>query len=171
VERLIVSEPIWTPLEAEETRLKRELLSNATFRRLEAVRDSIRSLKRAYGHIMSETAEVRISAEAFHAARKKRGDSVTSRVTQLAEDSMRTSGRRITSGQILTLAKAAGIPFTTDKPQSMIASILSHAPQFKNGSDSHGIGYGLAEWEADDEPDPNDFFRDAAPPGEPEEAP
>jgi len=53
---------------------------------------------------------------------------------------------RATSAQITALAKQRGIEIEGKKPQSTVASILSHSPDFDNTGDIRGRGYGLKEW-------------------------
>jgi hypothetical protein len=143
-----VAHDIMSPLLAEETRLETELKLNPVFRRLEAVRASIRGLREAYG-LVAEPPRVDAPKESAGGAaptRARRPDSITRRVVEIAESAMRLSDKRQTSGQVYDMAIAQGVVISGVKPPSVVASILSHERKFDNRYDDHGSGYGLREW-------------------------
>jgi hypothetical protein len=67
-------------------------------------------------------------------------------VTKTALEVFEQTGRRVTSGEILDILRKRGVQLENPKPQAQVASIMSHDPRFKNGTDGRGTGYGLAAW-------------------------
>ena len=90
---------------------------------------------------------------------------------------MRQYGKRLTSSDVVSVALKQGVELSSQKPQSVVASILSHNELFDNGFDHRGIGYGLKEWlgetgTAAPPPDQAPLPRNAEPPsGSPGPAP
>jgi hypothetical protein len=148
-----VAHEIISPLLAEETRLEAELKLNPVFRRLEAVRASIRGLREAYESVAAPTSYSNGAASTVSASRpptsRTRGpESITRRVVEIAASAMRSSDKRLTSGQVYDMAIEQGVVISGVKPPSVVASILSHEKTFDNRGDRHGSGYGLREWSA-----------------------
>lgn len=132
---------------AEETRLENELRMLPVFRRLEAVRSSIQALRAAYEpNFPTHMVGVVDDGGAIPVPRYRQPGSITGRVVQIAEAAMRSSGKRLKSSEVLNLATREGVEINGTKPQSVVASILSHESLFNNGYDQHGAGYGLREW-------------------------
>lgn len=151
---MLVNE-ILAPLLAEEARLDAELQGMPAFRQLEAVRVSIRALRTAYegSDLISrpaadagKVAASRTASSQSDARRGRRPGSITGRITQYAEEAMRTLGRRMTSGEVFALIIDKGVQVNGVNPQKVVSSILSHEPQFDNKFDDRGQGYGLKEW-------------------------
>ena len=145
------------PLLAEQARLEDELRQMAVFRRLEAVRASIASLRSAYDETpagMNKPSPApdggTINASQT-ATRRRHVRSMTGRVVEIAEAAMRSTGRRFQSPEILELAAKEGVSVAGEKPNSVVSSILSHDDLFDNTFDKHGRGYGLKEWSRDSE--------------------
>jgi hypothetical protein len=139
----IVVHNILSPLLAEEARLEGELRRLPVYLQLEAVRSSIASLKAVYGQpaqTHNRTTPAPVSGKL------KNPDSITSRVVQIAASAMRTRQKRVKSSEVLGIALREGIEIASSKPQSVVASILSHEQMFDNKFDDHGAGYGLREW-------------------------
>ena len=139
-------ENILTPLLAEATRLETELRSVPAFRRLEAVRLSIASLRAAYEQTTNQSPSAPRAARAGRKSELKDPTSITGRVSHIAEAAMRSTQKRYTSGEILEMGLREGVTINSPKPQSVVASIMSHDKKFRNSSDSRGTGYGLSEW-------------------------
>jgi hypothetical protein len=125
---------------AEEQRLLRELESTPLFRRLEAVR----SLLAEYG--LGATAATKSHAETNVEPAKpryRRAGSLTHQVIAATSEYLREQQRRAPSTEILQALRERGIEVTGQKPNAVVASILSHSELFKN---VRGEGYGLTEW-------------------------
>jgi hypothetical protein len=152
-----VAHDIISPLLAEETRLETELKLNPVFRRLEAVRASIRGLREAYESVPAPTNPHSREAPRGPASRARRPDSITRRVVEIAASAMGSSDKRLTSGQVYDMAIEQGVVISGVKPPSVVASILSHEKTFDNRSDRHGTGYGLREWS--ETPDTDDHSK------------
>jgi hypothetical protein len=146
-----VTHDILAPLLAEEARLETELKLNPVFRKLEAVRASIRGLREAYGLAATPANSysvdtARDSVTRPTAGRARRPGSITRRVVEIAASAMKESNERLTSGQVYEMAIGQGVVISGVKPPSVVASILSHEGTFNNRFDQHGSGYGLREW-------------------------
>jgi hypothetical protein len=141
-----VIDNILTPLVAEAARLETELRSVPAFRKLEAVRMSIASIRAAYEQTTAQSPSAPRVARAGGGSRLKDPASITSRITHIAETAMRSTQNRFTSSQILEIGMREGLSINSPKPQSVVASIMSHDKKFRNSSDSRGTGYGLSEW-------------------------
>jgi len=135
-------------LRAEEAQLEAALQQSPVFRRLEAVRESLRNLLRVYEGFegMPEQPPATELPLRPAATRGARQGSTSGIVTEVAIDVLKSTGRRITSGQLLAILRQRGIKIENNKPQAQVASILSHNHLFDNQGDSHGSGYGLREW-------------------------
>jgi hypothetical protein len=156
-----VTNTIIATLLAEESRLENELRMLPVFRRLEAVRHSIQTLRAAYEpDVPPHTVG---TADAGIATKYRQTGSLTGRVVQIAEVAMRSSDKRLKSSDVLNLATREGVEINGMKPQSVVASILSHERMFDNGHDQHGSGYGLREWSTP-QPKTLDEFISGSPP-------
>lgn len=121
------------------------------FRRLEAVRNSIKALAEAYG-----TGSVPATNDVVAQPTPKppiptwrggsRPSSVASNVVKIAEEAMRTTGKRLNSREVYELVVQHGVVVDGKKPSSVVSSILSHRELFVNTYDDRGSGYGLREW-------------------------
>jgi hypothetical protein len=140
-----VTNPIFAPLLAEEARLEAELRTNPTYRRLEAVRASVRSLRAAYETDNGTVPPKAESATPPRVSRAREG-SITSSILKIAESSIRIAGKRLTSSELLQLAIQGGVTINSPKPQSVVSSVMSHDARFDNATDQYGTGYGLREW-------------------------
>jgi hypothetical protein len=140
VRGVIVVDQILRPLLFEQARLEAELKQNPVFKRLEAVRAAIASLRIAYDQPRDLTINFHINPG------KKNPVSITGRVVSLAESAMRANNKRYKSTEILAMALKEGVEIDSPKPQSVVASILSHEKRFSNGFDEYGAGYGPVEW-------------------------
>jgi hypothetical protein len=161
-----VAQDIFAPLLAEEERLEAELRRLPIYRQLEAVRSSIASLKSVYGQPIQNHNK---SIAAPVPGRQRNPASITNRVVQIAASAMRTRQKRVKSSDVLEIALREGVQISSSKPQSVVASILSHEGMFDNKFDDRGAGYGLREWsEAQDD---HDHSKAEAPISEPMEAP
>jgi hypothetical protein len=132
-----------SPLFAERSRLETELRQVPVFRQLEAVNSAIAAIKSAYEE--SEPPALIAQPSEMHASRRQPG-STTSRVVQVAVETMQSTNRRYKSSEVLELARKAGVEVSGTKPHSVVASILSHDDRFDNRYDHRGNGYGLREW-------------------------
>lgn len=136
--------PIFAPLLAEEARLEAELRTNPTYRRLDAVRASLRALRAVYE---ADNVIVQPKAEsAAHRPPRTREGSITSSILKIAESSIRIEGKRLTSSELLHLVVQGGVTISSPKPQSVVSSVMSHDARFDNATDQYGTGYGLREW-------------------------
>lgn len=159
---------VFKALEDEDVRLSSELERDPeyqrtmaalyqipTYRRRMAVRDSIHSLRIAYGHQDITTGNI-ISSEgitrstAVFSRKGSRENSITNRVSTAMEKQFRETGKRVGSAAVLSHVTELGIKISNKKPQNQVASILSHDPRFDNKSDDRGVGYGLVEWSTTD---------------------
>jgi hypothetical protein len=138
-----VAQDIFAPLLAEEERLEAELRRLPVYRQLEAVRSSIASLKSVYGQPIQNHNKA-IVAPAH--GRLRNPASITNRVVQIAASAMRARQKRVKSSEVLEIALREGVQIASSKPQSVVASILSHEGMFDNKFDDRGAGYGLREW-------------------------
>jgi hypothetical protein len=138
-----VAQDIFAPLLAEEERLEAELRRLPVYRQLEAVRSSIASLKTVYGQPIQNHNKA-IVAPAH--GRLRNPASITNRVVQIAASAMKARQKRVKSSEVLDIALREGVQITSSKPQSVVASILSHEKMFDNKFDDRGAGYGLREW-------------------------
>lgn len=152
-----------TMLEMEVGRLEAELRQHPTFRKLEAVRGSLKALNSAYGGVMADVltdadarpapsvtkAENRTDASAVPV---RRVGSVSGVVGDLAEAWFDSTGRRAKSPAIVEFVASQGIRIRGRKPTGVVASILSHDGRFDNAADRHGVGYGLKAWAKQDLP-------------------
>lgn len=134
------------PLQAEASRLEGELQRLPIYRRLEAVRASIRALTDAYADPQTYEGANSAGGEKEAGQRQERSGSLTGKVWRTAEAAMRTTNRRVKSSDVLQMLNDAGVELRGTKPQAVVASILSHHDKFDNKFDSHGAGYGLKEW-------------------------
>jgi hypothetical protein len=123
-----VAQDIFASLIAEEERLEAELRRLPVYRQLEAVQN----------HNQAIVAPAR--------GRLRNPASITNRVVQVAASAMRAQQKRVKSSEVLEIAIREGVQITSSKPQSVVASILSHEGMFDNKFDDHGAGYGLREW-------------------------
>jgi hypothetical protein len=148
-------------LQAEKKRLEAELQRQPLYRRLEAVQEALGKLLPLYGEAMGSTASnlhvhdyavVAQSPSRLNVVRPTRRGSMSSKVSEVALRHFEETGRRATSGDILEIARKNGIEIDSPKPQSQVASILSHHPLFDNTGDSHGLGYGLSKWSGGERP-------------------
>jgi hypothetical protein len=139
-----VAQDIFAPLIAEEERLEAELRRLPVYRQLEAVRSSIASLKAVYGQ--SGQNHNHTVNPAPVPGRSRNPGSITTRVVQIAASAMRTRQKRVKSSEVLEIALREGVEISSAKPQSVVASILSHEGMFDNKFDDRGAGYGLREW-------------------------
>jgi len=137
---------ILAPLLAEQARLEDELRHIPVFRRLEAIRTSIASLRAAYGEPAADKTPTNPMSQPVIAIRKRFAGGVTARVIGIAEAAMRSTGRRYRSPEILKMALQEGVSVKGAKPVAVISSILSHDELFDNAFDGRGQGYGLREW-------------------------
>lgn len=143
---------IFAPLLAEEERLETELRRLPVYRQLEAVRSSIASLKSVYGERTNNYPDI-VNVGPL-SGRSRNPGSVTTRVVQVAASMMKDRQKRVKSSEVLGLALQKGVEIASSKPQSVVASILSHERMFDNKFDDRGAGYGLREWsEAQDDQD------------------
>jgi hypothetical protein len=145
-----VTDNIIAALTEEEAKLQAELNANATFRRLEAVRSALQTLKEAYTSTASSQPH-RVFISHPSVERGRQPNSITSQILRVAESALRESGQRMSSGQILRAAEQAGVTVNGKKPSAVVASVLSHDGRFVNRADRRGSGYGLREWSAQNE--------------------
>jgi hypothetical protein len=140
-----VTNPIFAPLLAEEARLEAELRANPAYRRLDAVRASLKSLRAVYEIDNAATLPKAESSSAHRVSRAREG-SITGSILKIAESSLRIAGKRLTSSELLHLVLQGGVTISSPKPQSVVSSVMSHDARFDNATDHYGTGYGLREW-------------------------
>ncbi len=134
-------------LQAEEARLLAELQRSPVYQRLEVVREALHKLQYAYATV-SGVGTIQADATVVNGPVSRRGrqGSMAGTVTSTAMGLFEQTGKRVTSGEILDILRKRGVQLDNPKPQAQIASIMSHDPRFKNGTDGRGTGYGLAAW-------------------------
>jgi hypothetical protein len=132
------------PLLAEQTKLETELSKNPVFKRLEAVRTAIDALRMAYDQPYDLTPKIPPGSVT---PVRKNPTSITGRVVAIAESAMRLNNRRFKSTEILEMVLKEGVEINSPRPQSVVASVLSHEKRFSNAFDDYGAGYGPAEWQ------------------------
>ena len=151
-------------LVAEEARLDAVVSNLPEVRLLRGVREAIHNLQVLYAGlgasggvyaVVAPEESIRHSLERTHplpkrplTPRTQRPNSMAGTITRVARQRFAETSLRATSGEILALALAQGIEIQGKKRQSVVASILSHEPEFDNANDSHGSGYGLRVWSA-----------------------
>lgn len=139
-------------LQAEESRIEADLKLTPMYRRLEAVRASLRELMPVYAEgsaaepFISPVVMDRLPPKTTDSIPNVKPGSISSIVSKTAHDLFIITGKRATSSDILSRVLAKEFKTENKKPQAQVASILSHNPLFDNTGDSHGSGYGLREW-------------------------